>query len=183
MGHLQPLGSTPSAPPKRAERPENRGKLLAEEERFELPVGCPTAVFKTAALDHSATPPRAGRGRARGPKGNSHHTDPCVFWLPFELEPPLYYDARPESLVESSAERGASLRGVQGRSEVCRGRPSIRRPGFMNASRAHAAPELPLPPLRDRRGSTRVCRHGARGAEAPLHLRDRRARRGRARRR
>src|SRR5262245_10057087 len=32
--------------------------LLAEEERFELPVGCPTAVFKTAALDHSATPPK-----------------------------------------------------------------------------------------------------------------------------
>lgn len=30
---------------------------MAEEERFELPVGCPTAVFKTAALDHSATPP------------------------------------------------------------------------------------------------------------------------------
>gem|GEM_PF-6909685 len=31
--------------------------ISAEEERFELPVGCPTAVFKTAALDHSATPP------------------------------------------------------------------------------------------------------------------------------
>src|SRR5688572_6078770 len=30
---------------------------LAEEERFELPVGFPTAAFKAAALDHSATPP------------------------------------------------------------------------------------------------------------------------------
>ena len=30
---------------------------MAEEERFELPVPCGTAVFKTAALDHSATPP------------------------------------------------------------------------------------------------------------------------------
>jgi hypothetical protein len=30
---------------------------LAEGEGFEPPVGCPTAVFKTAALDHSAIPP------------------------------------------------------------------------------------------------------------------------------
>ena len=54
------------------------------------------------------------RGRARGPKGVSHHTDPCVVWLPFELGPLLYYDAPFESLVVSSAERAASLRGVQG---------------------------------------------------------------------
>ena len=32
--------------------------LLAEEERFELPVPFGTAVFKTAALNHSATPPQ-----------------------------------------------------------------------------------------------------------------------------
>jgi hypothetical protein len=30
---------------------------LAEGEGFEPPVGCPTAVFKTAALDRSAIPP------------------------------------------------------------------------------------------------------------------------------
>lgn len=34
--------------------------FLAEEERFELPVAFTTAVFKTAALDHSATPPSTG---------------------------------------------------------------------------------------------------------------------------
>ena len=33
------------------------GLKMAEEVRFELTVGCPTAVFKTAALDHYATPP------------------------------------------------------------------------------------------------------------------------------
>ena len=32
-------------------------RFLAEEVRFELTVGCPTPVFKTGALDHSATPP------------------------------------------------------------------------------------------------------------------------------
>jgi hypothetical protein len=31
--------------------------LKAEGEGFEPPVGCPTAVFKTAALVHSAIPP------------------------------------------------------------------------------------------------------------------------------
>jgi hypothetical protein len=30
----------------------------AEEEGFEPPVACTTAVFKTAAFDHSATPPK-----------------------------------------------------------------------------------------------------------------------------
>ena len=30
---------------------------MAEEEGFEPPVPCGTTVFKTAALDHSATPP------------------------------------------------------------------------------------------------------------------------------
>ena len=30
---------------------------MAEEVRFELTVGCPTLVFKTSAIDHSATPP------------------------------------------------------------------------------------------------------------------------------
>jgi hypothetical protein len=34
------------------------GILLAEEERFELPVPFGTAVFKTAALSRSATPPQ-----------------------------------------------------------------------------------------------------------------------------
>jgi hypothetical protein len=37
--------------------PSARTVEAAEEERFELPVGCPTVVFKTTALDHSATPP------------------------------------------------------------------------------------------------------------------------------
>src|SRR5207245_10818745 len=32
-------------------------RAVAEEERFELPVPFGTAVFKTAALNHSATPP------------------------------------------------------------------------------------------------------------------------------
>lgn len=30
---------------------------MAEGVRFELTVGCPTSVFKTGALNHSATPP------------------------------------------------------------------------------------------------------------------------------
>ena len=34
-----------------------RSGRQAEGEGFEPPVGCPTAVFKTAALDHSAIPP------------------------------------------------------------------------------------------------------------------------------
>lgn len=32
---------------------------MAEGVRFELTVGCPTSVFKTGALNHSATPPCA----------------------------------------------------------------------------------------------------------------------------
>ncbi len=36
------------------------GVSFAEAKRFELLVGYPTAVFKTAALDHSATPPFPG---------------------------------------------------------------------------------------------------------------------------
>ena len=31
--------------------------VIAEGERFELSMGCPMLVFKTSALDHSATPP------------------------------------------------------------------------------------------------------------------------------
>ena len=31
---------------------------MAEEEGFEPPVSYPTTVFKTAAFDHSATPPQ-----------------------------------------------------------------------------------------------------------------------------
>ena len=31
--------------------------LLAEAVRFELTNGCPLPVFKTGAIDHSATPP------------------------------------------------------------------------------------------------------------------------------
>ena len=34
-----------------------KGKEVAEEEGFEPPVGLPTTVFKTAAFNHSATPP------------------------------------------------------------------------------------------------------------------------------
>lgn len=33
---------------------------MAEEVRFELTEGCPSAVFKTAAFSHSATPPQCG---------------------------------------------------------------------------------------------------------------------------
>ena len=32
-------------------------KFLAEAVRFELTNGCPLPVFKTGAIDHSATPP------------------------------------------------------------------------------------------------------------------------------
>ena len=32
--------------------------LLAEAVRFELTNGCPLPVFKTGAIDHSATPPK-----------------------------------------------------------------------------------------------------------------------------
>jgi hypothetical protein len=34
---------------------------MAEEEGFEPPVSYPTTVFKTAAFDHSATPPQIQR--------------------------------------------------------------------------------------------------------------------------
>ena len=34
-----------------------KDQLLAEGEGFEPPVGCPTTVFKTVALDRSAIPP------------------------------------------------------------------------------------------------------------------------------
>jgi hypothetical protein len=33
------------------------GCLMAEGVRFELTVGYPTTIFKTVALNHSATPP------------------------------------------------------------------------------------------------------------------------------
>ena len=42
--------------------PHASARFLAEEKGFEPLVGCPTAVFKTAALDHSATPPDATDG-------------------------------------------------------------------------------------------------------------------------
>lgn len=42
------------------------GEGLAEAEGFEPPVGCPTAVFKTAAFDHSATLPRAEMAEIAG---------------------------------------------------------------------------------------------------------------------
>ena len=49
-----------------AETLANKG-ILAEEKRFELLVGYkPTAVFKTAALNRSATPPLGHPPRARG---------------------------------------------------------------------------------------------------------------------
>src|SRR5690606_37086654 len=40
-------------------RPERRlnARYLAEAVRFELTNGCPLPVFKTGAIDHSATPP------------------------------------------------------------------------------------------------------------------------------
>lgn len=40
----------------------NQGSAInmAEEVRFELTEGCPSAVFKTAAFSHSATPPSCG---------------------------------------------------------------------------------------------------------------------------
>ena len=51
---------------------------LAEEEGFEPPVGLPTAVFKTAAFDHSATPPQVGaRGEAnRSSRGSQGFSTP-----------------------------------------------------------------------------------------------------------
>jgi hypothetical protein len=42
---------------------KNKDKL-AEEEGFEPPVSCPTTVFKTAALNRSATPPDVPSSRA-----------------------------------------------------------------------------------------------------------------------
>ena len=38
-------------------RRQEATQTLAEEEGFEPPVGLPTTVFKTAAFNHSATPP------------------------------------------------------------------------------------------------------------------------------
>ena len=37
--------------------------LRAEEQGFEPRVGCPTTVFKTAALSHSAIPPKKPHNR------------------------------------------------------------------------------------------------------------------------
>src|SRR5690606_32410224 len=52
--------TTQARPATSLQRPDARAAprcALAEAERFELPVACATAVFKTAAFDHSATPP------------------------------------------------------------------------------------------------------------------------------
>ena len=43
-----------------AESKDRPQEKLAEEKGFEPLDGCPSAVFKTAALDHSATPPGGG---------------------------------------------------------------------------------------------------------------------------
>ena len=53
---------------------------LAEEEGFEPPVGLPTAVFKTAAFDHSATPPQVGARRKanRSGRGSQEFSTPKV---------------------------------------------------------------------------------------------------------
>ena len=56
----------PLTTPERSQAPqacriqEGRPMPAAEEEGFEPPVPCSTAVFKTAAFDHSATPPNHG---------------------------------------------------------------------------------------------------------------------------
>ncbi len=42
---------------------------MAEGEGFEPPVGCPTAVFKTAAFSHSATPPPGADDTRAAPDG------------------------------------------------------------------------------------------------------------------
>ena len=46
----------PSSPPKRKKQRKMRC-FFAEAEGFEPPVPFSTTVFKTAAIDHSATPP------------------------------------------------------------------------------------------------------------------------------
>jgi integrase len=90
-----------------AEPPPRRGKgptqLLAEEERFELPVRCRTAVFKTAALDHSATPPDGDHSSAVRAAGLARRTR-------VRLVP------RPAS------------RGLRGRSRTCRSTDRAARP-------------------------------------------------------
>ena len=42
------------------------GEALAEREGFEPPDACASAVFKTAALNHSATSPLRGESVRRG---------------------------------------------------------------------------------------------------------------------
>ena len=49
------------------------GRVLAEGEGFEPPVGCPTTVFKTAALNHSANLPWLPSWAAGAPDGKK----PC----------------------------------------------------------------------------------------------------------
>ena len=44
--------------------------ILAEAVRFELTKGCPLPVFKTGAIDHSATLPK-----------ETNHTVSRLFWL------------------------------------------------------------------------------------------------------
>lgn len=58
---FQPLTHLSSVVPGRCD--------VARGEGFEPPVGCPTAVFKTAAFNHSANPPfTAGAFLGLGPK-------------------------------------------------------------------------------------------------------------------
>ena len=63
------------------------GHYMAEGEGFEPPVGLrPTAVFKTAAIDHSATPPADWQGvRDLNPQPTVLETAT----LPIELTPCL----------------------------------------------------------------------------------------------
>ena len=56
---------------------------MAERVGFEPTVGCPTAVFKTAALDHSATSPAGPIWRGWGSAAREKRS--CRWWSGVEL--------------------------------------------------------------------------------------------------
>ena len=66
---------------------------MAEGEGFEPPLACAKAVFKTAAFDHSATPPSlSGTGTARGSR-----TPNLRFWRPLLYQLSYRRPINPES--------------------------------------------------------------------------------------
>ena len=84
------------------------GQVLAEEEGFEPPDGCPSAVFKTAALSHSATPP--------GANGVGSEDSPPAIRVTLELYMIMVYASTPLVNLWSDGRvaEGTGLLNLQG---------------------------------------------------------------------